>query len=81
MQGSANVANFIKQIVYGLDRYKLFFQDFLELIFKHNHANRLDRTIIKIFAYLILFKFFQLPFRELKAFIKSQKPLTMQNLL
>lgn len=49
---------FIKQVFYGLDRYKDFLKAFNKILFSlyPAQANRVDSTLYSIFVYIICFR-------------------------
>jgi hypothetical protein len=62
---------FIKQILYGVLRYEELLKIFTENLFKHNKASteRKDEVLFKIFCYLTIFRFDELPLEDYKAFV------------
>ena len=62
--------NFIKQVFYGVLRYKEFLKMFTESLFtaKTGSTERKDETLFHIFAYLTIFRLNELPIDEYKAF-------------
>lgn len=65
---------FLKQILYGVNRYAEFFKILTNGLFKANtgSTNRNDSMLYQIFAYLLIFRYDDLPRDELCSFILSQ---------
>jgi len=74
---------FIKQVFFGLYRYAEFINAFNTAIFKANPSstNRNDSTLYGVFLYLLVFRFDELPFDELKKMIMSQDAVKMNVML
>jgi len=65
---------FLKQILYGVNRYAEFFKILTNGLFKANTSstNRNDAMLYQVFAYLLIFRYDDLPRDELCSFILSQ---------
>lgn len=62
---------FIKQVFYGVLRYKEFLDLFTETLLssKPGSTERKDTTLFQIFAYLIIFRLDELPLEEFNAIV------------
>ena len=62
---------FIKQVFYGVLRYKDFLKEFTEFLFvsKPSSTERKDDTLFQIIIYLTIFRLDELPLDDYKAII------------
>ena len=62
---------FIKQVYFGVLRYKDFLKEFTEFLFvsKHSSTERKDDTLFQIIIYLTIFRLDELPLDDYKAII------------
>lgn len=70
---------FLKQVFYGVDRYREFLSAFTRILFSlyPARANRSDCTLFHIFTYIICFRLDELPFGEFRRLVLSQPPVKM----
>ena len=70
---------FIKQVFYGVLRYKAFLKIFTESLFtsKPSSTERKDETLFHVFAYLTIFRLNELPLDDYKQLVISQDSVKM----
>lgn len=74
---------FLKQVLYGVVRYEQFNKILTDGLFRayKSSTNRKDALLYHIIAYLIIFRFDDLPKNELSCFLLSQDAYKMNSLL
>jgi hypothetical protein len=79
----SNERMFIKQVFYGVLRYKDFLKIFCENLFNSNPSSteRKDEYLYSIFAYLTIFRLDELPLDDYKQFVLFQDAVKMNEFL